>query len=232
MEEKNEQKTNNKKKKIIIGIVTAIAICIISYVGYFSISFFYRLCIGIDEIKDKISEYNENNQEREDKYDSIIDEMIQKNLIPSNLKYVSNAYGWSMEWVDRTNKYYFYIDSNNYDKYKSYWLEGIDKSQYRDRYNTNLARYGDYVFKAININDLTRQSDGEYCNIYLTANKTYYLVTMYDEAIYYRYISASDVKGETEYYEYSAFNCKEESMSNEYIFHEENNQWVIEKLIR
>lgn len=139
------------------------------------------------------------------------------------------------EWnrlIKQINKYYFYIDSNNYDKYKSYWLEGIDKSQYRDKYNSDLAIHGDYVFKAININDLSYQSDVEYGNVHLTANNTYYLVQIYDESIYYKYISAVDVNDEIKYYEYSAFNCKDDSISKEYIFHQENEKWIIEELIR
>lgn len=72
-----------------------------------------------------------------------------------------------MELTDKTDKYYFYIDSNNYNKYKNYWLEGIDKYQYRDKYNVGLANHGDYVFAAININDLSYKSDVEYENVHL-----------------------------------------------------------------
>lgn len=204
-------------------------------VGIISISLFIKaLGNGIDGIKDKIDAYEEKEQTRDNIYDSIPEELLNRNLISKNLKYVNYKYGWEMEWADKTNKYYFYIDSNNYDKYKSYWLEGIDKSQYRDKYNEGLATYGDYVyvFTAININDLSYKSDVEYSNVHLTANKTYYLVQIYDEAIYYKYISTVDVNDETKYYVYSASNYKEDSISKEYIFHQEKKKWIIEELIR
>lgn len=204
-------------------------------VGIISISLFIKaLGNGIDGIKDKIDAYEEKEQTRDNIYDSIPEELLNRNLISKNLKYVNYKYGWGMEWADKTNKYYFYIDSNNYDKYKSYWLEGIDKSQYRDKYNEGLATYGDYVyvFTAININDLSYKSDVEYSNVHLTANKTYYLVQIYDEAIYYKYISTVDVNDETKYYVYSASNYKEDSISKEYIFHQEKEKWIIEELIR
>ena len=187
---------------------------------------------GIDEVKNKIDDYEEKEQAREDIYDSIPKELLNRNLISKNLKYVGYEYGWKYEWIDKTDKYYFYIDNDNYDKYKNYWLEGIDKSEYTDKYNKNLATYGDYAFKAININDLVYKSDVEYGNVHLTANKTYYLVQIYDEAIYYKYVSAVDEKDETKYYIYSASSFKEDSISKEYIFHQENNKWKIEELVR
>ena len=221
-----------KHKKLIIGIVIAIIVGILAFGIYFVFSFFVSLEKGIDNIKDKIDNYEEKEQSRDDIYDSIPKELLNRNYISNDLKYVNYKYGWGMEWTDKTDKYYFYIDSNNYNKYKSYWLEGIDKSQYRDKYNEGLSTYGDYVFTAININDLSYNSDVEYGNVHLTANKTYYLVQIYDEAIYYEYISAVDVNNETKYNIYSASNYKEESLSKEYIFYQENGQWVIEELVR
>ena len=88
------------------------------------------------------------------------------------------------------------------------------------------------MFKAINVNDLSYISDVEYGNVHLSANKTYYLVQIYDEAIYYEYVSALDVNDETKYNVYSASNCKEDSISKEYIFHQENGKWIIEELTR
>lgn len=221
-----------KHKKLIIGIVIAIIVGILAFGIYFVFSFFVSLEKGIDNIKDKIDNYEEKEQSRDDIYDSIPKELLNRNYISNDLKYVNYKYGWGMEWTDKTDKYYFYIDSNNYNKYKSYWLEGIDKSQYRDKYNEGLSTYGDYVFTAININDLSYNSDVEYGNVHLTANKTYYLVQIYDEAIYYEYITAREVSNETKYYIYSASNYKEESLSKEYIFCQENGQWIIEELIR
>lgn len=232
--ETNSQNNKGKKSKTKTILITlGIVVSVILLVGIVSVGLFIKaLGNGIAGIKDKIDAYEEKEQTREDIYDSIPKELLNRNLISKDLKYVNYRYGWGMEWTDKTNKYYFYIDSNNYDKYKSYWLEGIDKSQYRDKYNEGLATYGDYVFKAINVNDLSYTSDVEYGNVHLKANETYYLVQIYDEAIYYNYVSALDVNNETKYYVYSASNCKEDSISKEYIFHQENNKWEIEELVR
>ena len=111
-------------------------------------------------------------------------------------------------------------------------MEGVDKTQYRDKYNSGLKTYGDYVFKAVYINDLFYKSDVEYGNVHLKADKTYYLVQIYDEAIYYKYVSAVDVNDEIKYYTYSASNCKEDSISKEFIFSQNNGKWELEELIR
>lgn len=219
-------RTKKSKTKTIIGVIVFAFLLMI----IISLSLFTKaLVIGIN---DKIDAYEEKEQTRDNIYDSIPEELLNRNLISKNLKYVNCKYGWGIEWIDTTDKYYFYIDSNNYDKYKSYWLEGINKSQYRDEYNEELATYGDYVFQAINVNDLSYTSDVEYGNVHLAANKTYYLVKIYDEAIFYKYIIATDSGDEIKYSIYSESNCKEDSISKEYIFHQENGEWIIEELIR
>lgn len=223
----------SKKKKIIIGCFIALAIGVLIYIIYNIVLLFNVFDIignAADNVSDKINKYKENEENREALYDSIPEELFNRGLISNDLKYVNYKYGWGMEWTDKTDKYYFYIDSNNYDKYKKYWLEGIDKSQYRDDYNSGLATYGDYVFKAINVSDLSYTSDVEYGNVHLTANKTYYLVQIYDEAIYFEYISYNE---DTDKYNiWPASNYKEESLSGEYIFYKENDEWVIDKIIR
>lgn len=232
--ETNLQNNKGKKSKTKTILITlGIVVAVILLVGIVSVCLFIKaLGNGIDGIKDKIDAYEEKEQTRKDIYDSIPKELLNRNLFSKDLKYVGYKYGWGMEWTDKTDKYYFYIDNSIYDKYKSYWLEGIDKSQYRDKYNEGLATYGDYVFKAINVNNLSYTSDIEYGNVHLKANETYYLVQIYDEAIYYKYISAYDRDDETKYNIWSASNCKEDSISKEYIFHQENGKWIIEELTR
>lgn len=222
-------KVKKSKTKTIL-ITLGIVVSIILLVGIVSVGLFIK-ALG-NGIKDKIDAYEKKEQIREELYDSIPKELFNKGLLSKDLKFVNYRYGWGMELTDKTDKYYFYIDSNNYNKYKNYWLEGIDKYQYRDKYNVGLANHGDYVFAAININDLSYKSDVEYENVHLQANKTYYLVQIYDETIYYEYVSALDVNNETKYYVYSASNCKEDRISKEYIFHQENEKWIIEELTR
>lgn len=229
-----EQKTETHKKsktKIILIIVGIIILIFILLIITSVRLFIGGLGKGLDIIKDKIDNYQESEISREKLYDSIIEELLNKNLISKNLKYVDCDYGWTYEHVDKTDKYYVYIDSENYDKYKKYWLEGVDQSQYSDDYNAGLYAYGDYVFKAININDLSYELGTDYGNVHLEANKTYYLVKIYDEAIYYKYISAVDVNGIIRYDISNSLNYKEDSLSKKYIFYKENNEWQIKEII-
>lgn len=205
-------KTKKSKMKTIL-IIMGVIVWVFLLVGIISVSLFIKVLGNrIDGIKDKIDAYEKKEQIRDDIYDGIPEELLNRNLISKNLKYVNYKYGWKMEWADKTNKYYFYINSNNYDKYKSYWLEGIYKSQYRNKYNEGLATYSDYAFTDININDLSYESEVEYGNVHLTVNRPYYLIQIYDE---------------TNYYVYSASNCKKDSISKEYIFHQENGKWCV-----
>lgn len=220
----------SKKKKIIIGICITIIVCIIISGIYFAISFFNVIGKGLDEIGNKIDHYKESEQAREDIYNSIVTKLSQNNLIPSNWKYVYDGYGWGMESIDRSDKYYFYIDNGNYEKYKHYLLEDVDKTKYREGYNRDLWEFGDYIFHAININDLSYISDIDYGNVHMSKNKTYYLVQIYDNAIYYEYIS--NYKDENNYSTGSNFKLNYDSLSNEYIFYLENGQLIMEKLIR
>lgn len=216
----------SKKKKVIIGICVSMIVCIIVFCIYFAISFFS----AIDKIANKIDNYKKSEQAREDIYNSIITILSQNNLISSNWIYVSDGYGWGMESLNRSDKYYFYINNENYEKYKYYWLEDVDKSEYREGYNEDLLEFGDYIFHAINISDLSYNSDIDYGNVHMSKNKTYYLVQFYNNAIYYKYIS--DYKNENYYGIVSDFELNYGSLSNEYIFYQENGQFIVEKLIR
>ena len=204
----------SKKKKIIIGICVSIIICIIIFCIYFAISPFNQ----------------ESEQEQEDVYNSIVTKLSQNNLISNNWTYVSDRYGWGTETVNLSDKYYFYIDNENYEEYKHYWLEDVDKTQYREGYNRDLWKFGDYIFHAINISTLSYRSDIDYGNVHMYPNKTYYLVQIYDNAIYYEYIS--NYKDENNYSKGSNFKLNYDSLANEYIFYLENGQLIMEKLIR
>lgn len=185
---------------------------------------------GIENIKDTIDSYEEKEEYKEDLYDSIPKELINRNLISNNLKYVASDYEWGMESADKTDKYYFYIANEQYNNYKSYWLEDVNKSQYREGYNRNLWETGDYVFYAINVSDLKYSSDIQYGNINLKANKQYYLVQIYDEAIYFKYIW--NYKEDGSYLVDSKFKYKDDSLLKEYIFSQDSSKWLIEELIR
>lgn len=220
----------SKKKKIIIGIIIALIVGIILYGIYVFGVIFMGIGKTVDKVRDKINDYQENVEEREDTYNGIVDELESNKLITNDWRFVSKDYGWSGEWIDRSDQYYFYIDDEKYEKYKHYWLEGVNTAKYRDNYNRDLYEFGDYVFHAINISDLSYENDIDYANVHLTKNKTYYLVQIYDNSIYYKYIY--NYKDDGSYLTGSNFQLDGDSLSSEYIFYKENNKWIIEKLIR
>lgn len=231
--EESNPEINKKKKSVLKPILITIgiifAVCLI--IGIITIKLIFAgLEQGIDTIKDKIDAYEEKEQTRENIYDSIPKELEKRNLISNNLKYISSSYGWGMESVDKTNKYYFYIPSEQYDKYKHYWLEGVEESEYMNGYNSKLFETGDYVFYAINVSDLKYTHDIEYGNVRLKANKQYYMVQIYDEAIFYNYIRKYEE--DSSYDIFSNFQCKNDSISKEYFFSQNGNNWEIEELIR
>lgn len=223
----------NKIKTVLIKIGIILSVVLVA--GIVSLCLFLMILgkiidNGINNIKDKIDAYEEKEQIREEIYDSIPKELLNRNLISKNLKYVNYAYAWSGEWPDKTDKYYFYIDSNNYDKYKSYWLEDVNKKNYSEGYNRNLWETGDYVFTAINVTDLKYSDDEKYGNVQLKANKQYYLVQIYDEAIYFKYVW--NYKEDGSYIIDSNFKYKNNSLLKEYIFSQDGDSWIVEELTR
>lgn len=223
----------NSKKSVLKLILMSVGIVFLIGLikGFIFICLLTNIFVKtVDGVKDKINDYEEKEESRNNLYDSIPNELFKRNLISSNLKFVGNDYGWSFEWVDKTDKWYFYINKDYYDKYKYYWLEDVDKSKYTDKYNEYLGSYGDYIFTAIEVDDLEYSKDIEYGNVHLKANQTYYLVQIYDESIYYNYISG--YKDANNYLVSTHSNYKPESLSKEFIFYQQDNEWVIEELIR
>lgn len=164
----------SKVKKIIIGICIFILIVLI-ILGIFFGTVFYKF---FDKIFSTAGNAIQENQKVDDTYFSILPELSKSNFIPEDWTYIDYAYEWGMETPDRTNRNYFYINKDNYNSYKHYWLEDVDKSKLKEDYNDDLYNTGDYVFHAINIDDLTPDSDSTYRNIKIYKGKTYYVVTI------------------------------------------------------
>ena len=220
----------SRKKKIVIGIIAVLIVAIILYGIYVFGVIFISFGKVVDKVSDKINDYQEKVEEREDIYNSIVDEMESNKLIPDDWQFVSKDYGWLGEWIDRSDQYYFYINDEKYEEYKNYWLEGENTTKYRDNYNRDLWKFGDYIFHAINISDLSYNEDIDYANVHLTKNNTYYLVQIYANSIYYKYIYS--YKDDGSYSILSNFQLDDDSLSSEYIFYQENGKWIIEKLTR
>lgn len=224
---KEENKVNKKKSKSTLKIVIIIVIVsLILLIGLF-VGIFDMMGFGINN---KVNNYKETEKIRKEIYDSIPEELVNKEMIPYNWKYVDSSYGWSGEWTNKEDKYYFYIDEENYNLYKNYWLEDVVKSKYFSGLNKDLLKYGNRVFHLININSLVYNSDIEYGNVHMYKDKIYYLVQIYDKAIYYKYIlSYKDINN---YVILSNFDYDGDSLLKEYIFYQDNNNWVIEELYR
>lgn len=206
----NDSTNNNKthKKTILITIIVIVLFYLLGIICLLSLLF------------------------ADDDYDSIRKELSEKNLIDENLVYLDSRYDsqGALPIRDKKNRWYFYIDENNYDKYKKYWLEGIKKSEYTLGYNENLDEYGDYVFTIVNIQELFHTEDteegDEYQNIYLDGNTTYYLVDIYDEGIYYKVITGSAESP----YDSTRYSLGDWPV-NRYFVHKEKGEWIFEEWI-
>lgn len=215
----------SKVKKIIIGICIFILIVLI-ILGIFFGTVFYKF---FDKIFSTVGNAIQENQKVDDTYFNILPELSKSNFIPEDWTYIDYAYEWGMETPDRTNRNYFYINKDNYNSYKHYWLEDVDKSKLKEDYNDDLYNTGDYVFHAINIDDLTPDSDSTYRNIKIYKDKTYYVVTIYKKALFYKDIIrfSSVDKYSTDNY----FKIDRNSKSTELLFHQEDGKWVYEEII-
>lgn len=227
-----ENKTNNQKKSkstlkiVIIAIIVITVLIICLFIGIIG----FGIANLSSNISNKVNNYKETEKIRNETYDSIPEELINKKIISSNWKYVDYAYGWSGERINKKDKFYFYIDDEEYDLYKNYWLEDVEESNYEDGLNRYLWEYGDRVFHLINISSLSYNSDIDYGNVHMAKDKTYYLVQIYNKAIYYKYIS--HYKDINNYSISSNFDYDRDSLLKEYIFYQDNNEWVIEELYR
>lgn len=136
--------------------------------------------------------------------------------------------GWSMEISNPYDEYNFYINKAQYNTYKNYWLEDVPKEEYYANLNFGLGTYGDYAQHCINIYQLNYIEDTTYKGVPLEKNKNYYLVTVYDRAVYYRYVSSySDSSG---YMVFPSFNVDEDSISMQMLYHKDRKKWVMHKL--
>lgn len=229
-----ESKTTIKKKgnlalKIII-IIAVVIITLFAIATCMAVAVINSIDNEFKKISNKLNERKEAEKIREDTYDSIPKELISKKMIPENWKYVDSAYGWSGEHYDKEDKYYFYIEEELYNLYKYYWLEGVESSEFSKDYNKELGECGSQVFHLINVQSLSYSSDIDYGNVQMYKDKTYYLVEIYEKAIYYKYIPR--FKDINNYAIMSAFKYDRDSLLKEYIFYKDNNEWIIEELYR
>ncbi len=134
---------------------------------------------------------------------------------------------WGMETPNNHDKYYFYIDNDKYYDYKEYWLEDVPKEKFREGFNKNLWETGDYVQHCINIEMRNNPENGEYMGIKLEKDRDYYVVSVYDKALYFAYLY--DYKDADNYFRDCGFKVDEESCTAKVIYHKTENGWTSEK---
>ena len=121
------------------------------------------------------------------------------------------------------------------------WADGFDNGTIRDqlvflkKFNINPNKFvyqledDSLDLNAINIDDLTPNSDSAYRNIKIYKDKTYYVVTIYKKALFYKdIIRFSSVD---KYSTDNHFKIDRNSKSTELLFHQEDGKWVYEEVI-
>ena len=170
------------------------------------------------------------NQTTKNEYSDIKREIENSQILPNNLEFISEANGTLSELgiTDNSTKYYFYIEKNKYNSYKSYLLEDIDKSLLKEGFNKELEQNGDYEFKAVRIYAKEYNSDTTYKNIKLKKETKYYFVEVYDKALFYNYVYS--FKDYNNYGIGTNFDINDDSLLYEYVFFKNNGKWIIEKI--
>ncbi|MGX8774084.1 MAG: LptM family lipoprotein [Bacillota bacterium] len=160
-------------------------------------------------------------------FDSINKDIAGTSIVPSNWKYVDSLFPSGGEMIICNEKHFFYIEKDIYDEYKYYWLEDVDDSDYRDGLNSELRTVGNKVFYDINMSNLGELSDGDYRGVSTTPDARYYLITIYDNVLYYNDVSEI---GEDAYGISPVFDTSEANTIKEYLAHQENGKWIYEEI--
>ncbi len=166
-------------------------------------------------------------EEREILFDSINNDLVSTGLIPSSWKYVDQNYSWGGEMPNHYEINYIYIEKDLYDEYKYYWLEDIDDSEYEDGLNKSLVTTGDKVFYDVCIYDLGENLDGKYGGVSTIPDTRYFLITIYDNVLYYTYVS---VVGEDSYGMQDMIDKYDANIIKGYLAHQEDNKWIYEEV--
>lgn len=135
---------------------------------------------------------------------------------------------WGMETPNYYDQYNFYIDEADYNDYKDYWLEDVPKEKYREGLNEDLWYTGDLVQHCINIYKLNYSENEDYMGVKLKKNTNYYLVSVYDRAVYYEYIHRYE--DADNFFRSSNFNIDEYSCTAKVFYHKEKDRWIAEEI--
>ena len=167
--------------------------------------------------------------------ESIMACINENNLIPEEWVEITAAHPWGTESTNSSAFEYFYIDADDYDTYESEWdFDDIDESELVEGYNSEKYDYYMYevdepVFHSLAVTPLCYKEDVEYGNLLLEKDVTYYLVGIYERAVYCEYVSSvSQVSGATSFNYWADYDSK--TAIGKYMIHQEQDDWICEEL--
>ena len=215
-----------KTKRLLLAV--GIGCCVLLALGLIAaIMVLSAVSRGIDGLKSTFQDQLGQQAERDVLYQSVLEDLVRQEPDLAGMVQAGIAYDWGMETPDWSDKYYFFLPDALRPVYCAYWLEGVDPADYREGLNRDLAEYGDPVFWAVNISELSYLSDVEYGGAQLAANETYYLAALYDEALYYRYVSM--YQNEEQCTVLTGFRC-DGAPVRRYLYHREGDGWARQEL--
>ena len=147
-----------------------------------------------------------------------------------NWVHTGQSRSWGSETPNYHDQYNFYIDEELYDEYKHYWLEDVPENKYKEGLNQDLWQSGDYAQHCINIYKLNYSNDIDYSGVTVKKETDYYRVSVYDKALYYKYIYG--FKDSQNFFTESDFRVDDDSLIAEMLYHKEGKDWVMEKVNR
>lgn len=235
----NDTKNNkNKTWIIVIGIIVGVILLI---GGLFTYNIF-KIFNAANNLKDNINdvideekeEYEEEKEEKKN-HENIAKDILSNGVLSKEMRLVSTKCEWDVISSNcNLGDYYYFIDNAKYDLYKHYWLEDIDNTTYYDGLNENLGQLGDYAFYVVNVTEISSTTDHDYGNVHLKKDKDYYLVEVYDKAIYYLYVEdlAEPFSEEKNLHINEVHRFDENNLIKQYICYYENEKLIKEELYK
>ncbi len=161
-------------------------------------------------------------------YDEVLNLSLEQ-ISPQNWKYTGKTYSWSLESPDYHNQFFFYIDEDIYDDYKSYWLEGIPKEMYKRGFNNDLYLYGEYVQHCINITShIYDEEFNLFVDLYAGKDAPRFKVSIYDKSLFYIYTKPQHSDGSI--IRDSGYDIDRESCIAQMYFYKQNDEWIMKEI--
>ena len=170
-------------------------------------------------VSHEVNQFNEEREQFHETQEAILDELSEQGYIHSDWKFVGAASD-STWGADKSARSYFYIDADNYKDYSFYWSGEYEKS---DLYET-----GDQVFYMVSMLELKNSDGVDYGNVHLKGRQTYYVVDMYDKALYF--VQRTDYDNGS-YSKQPRFTYDADSLSHRFVFYKDDKELKMEEVM-